>query len=127
MPGRSPGWNRTNRAHGKKVKIYYTVRELTSRLPELWALRSLGDEVLAGGPGGGFARAFSNQQLYNKGGRFTAATSAQKQQAAKLNVVYRGSLFLYGILILLGLSLVGMAIPLIWIIRLRPARVLSME
>jgi ABC-type antimicrobial peptide transport system permease subunit len=80
-----------------------------------------------GGPGGGFARAFSNQQLYNKGGRFTAATSAQKQQAAKLNVVYRGSLFLYGILILLGLSLVGMAIPLIWIIRLRPARVLSME
>jgi ABC-type antimicrobial peptide transport system permease subunit len=80
-----------------------------------------------GGPGAGFARAFTNQQLYNKGGRFTAATSTQKQQAAKLNVVYRGSLFLYGILILLGLSLIGMAIPLIWIIRLRPARVLSME
>jgi len=79
-----------------------------------------------GGPGG-FAGPFANQQLYNKGGRFAAATSAQKQQAAKLNVVYRGSLFLYGILILLGLSLVGMAIPLIWIIRLRPARVLSME
>jgi hypothetical protein len=45
---------RTNQAQGKKVKIYYTVRELTSRLPELWALRSLGDEVLAGGPGGGY-------------------------------------------------------------------------
>jgi hypothetical protein len=45
---------RTNQAGGKKVKIYYTVRELTSHLPELWALRSLGDEVLAGGKGGGF-------------------------------------------------------------------------
>jgi hypothetical protein len=41
-------------AQGRKVKIYYTVRELTTHLPELWALRSLGDEVLAGGPGGGF-------------------------------------------------------------------------
>jgi hypothetical protein len=44
----------TQQAQGKKVKIYYTVRELTTHLPELWALRSLGDEVLAGGPGGGF-------------------------------------------------------------------------
>ena len=41
-------------ARGAKVKIYYTVRELTARATELWALRSLGDEVLAGGPGGGF-------------------------------------------------------------------------
>ncbi|MFO1492951.1 MAG: DUF6067 family protein, partial [Kiritimatiellia bacterium] len=39
---------------GRKVKIYYTVRELTNRVTELWALRSLGGEVLAGGPGGGF-------------------------------------------------------------------------
>jgi hypothetical protein len=44
----------TNQSAGKKVKIYYTVRELTTHLPELWALRSLGDEVLANGPGGGF-------------------------------------------------------------------------
>jgi hypothetical protein len=44
----------TNQAEGRKVKIYYTVRELTSHLPELWALRSLGEEVLAGGPGGGY-------------------------------------------------------------------------
>jgi hypothetical protein len=29
------------------------VRELTNRAPELWALRSLGDEVFADGPGGG--------------------------------------------------------------------------
>jgi len=80
-----------------------------------------------GGPAGGLVRAFTNQQLYNKGGRFNTAAAAKQQQAAKLNVVYRGSLFLYGILILVGLSLLGMAIPLVWIIRLRPARVLSME
>jgi len=30
---------------GLKVKLYYTVRELTTRLPELWAFRSLGDEI----------------------------------------------------------------------------------
>ena len=40
-------------ARGMKVKIYYTVRELTNRAPEIFALRSLGDEVLAHGPGGG--------------------------------------------------------------------------
>jgi len=38
---------------GMKVKIYYTVRELTNHAPELFALRSLGDEVLSDGPGGG--------------------------------------------------------------------------
>ncbi|HLP58560.1 MAG TPA: glycoside hydrolase domain-containing protein, partial [Candidatus Deferrimicrobium sp.] len=38
-----------------KVKIYYTVRELSNIAPELFMLRSLGDEVLAYGPGGGFA------------------------------------------------------------------------
>ncbi len=31
------------------VNIYYTVRELTNHTPELWALRSLGDEVLVTG------------------------------------------------------------------------------
>lgn len=30
---------------GKKVKLYYTIRELTTRLPEFWALRSLGHEI----------------------------------------------------------------------------------
>ncbi|MCC6731018.1 MAG: hypothetical protein IT208_16965 [Chthonomonadales bacterium] len=39
---------------GMKVKLYYTVRELTNYVAELWALRSLGTEVLAGGDGGGF-------------------------------------------------------------------------
>ena len=34
---------------GAKVKIYYTVRELANRAPEIWALRSLGHEIFAGG------------------------------------------------------------------------------
>ncbi|MCC6928998.1 MAG: hypothetical protein IT359_08430 [Gemmatimonadaceae bacterium] len=42
-------------ARGMKVKIYYTVRELSNHAPELFALRSLGDEVLSTGPGGGFS------------------------------------------------------------------------
>ncbi len=42
-------------ARGMRVKIYYTVRELTNHAPELFALRSLGSEVIAPGPGGGFS------------------------------------------------------------------------
>jgi hypothetical protein len=38
---------------GVKVKIYYTVRELSNHVAELWALRSLGTEVFTDGPGGG--------------------------------------------------------------------------
>ena len=40
---------------GLRMKIYYTVRELSNRSPELFMLRSLGDEVLSYGPGGGFS------------------------------------------------------------------------
>jgi hypothetical protein len=39
---------------GLKVKLYNTVRELSNAVTELWALRSLGAEVLADGPGGGY-------------------------------------------------------------------------
>lgn len=39
---------------GIKVKLYFTVRELTYFVSEIWALRSLGTEILAGGGGGGF-------------------------------------------------------------------------
>lgn len=44
-------------AHSKgcKVKIYYTVRELANRAPELWALRSLGHEIFSAGKGNGFS------------------------------------------------------------------------
>lgn len=40
-------------AHNKNigVRLYYTTRELTVKIPELWALRSLGGEVIHDGPG----------------------------------------------------------------------------
>ncbi|MEG2066908.1 MAG: DUF6067 family protein [Tannerellaceae bacterium] len=40
-------------AHSKDldVRLYYTTRELTVKIPELWALRSLGSEVIHDGPG----------------------------------------------------------------------------
>ncbi len=41
-------------AKGAKVKAYYTLRELSDAFPEIWAIRSLGDEVLRGGNGGGY-------------------------------------------------------------------------
>jgi hypothetical protein len=40
-------------AKGIKVKLYYTIRELTYKAWELFALRSLGDEILNDGEGGG--------------------------------------------------------------------------
>lgn len=39
---------------GQKVKIYYTIRELTNYTAEIWALRSLGEEILGDGRGGGY-------------------------------------------------------------------------
>ena len=40
---------------GLKMKIYYTVRELSNHAAEIWAIRSLGTEVYADGPGGGYS------------------------------------------------------------------------
>jgi len=40
-------------ADSMRVKLYYTVRELTTRAPELFMLQSLGDEVFSSGDGGG--------------------------------------------------------------------------
>ena len=40
---------------GLKVKIYNTIRELSNRAPEFFALRSLGSEIFSSGPGGGFS------------------------------------------------------------------------
>jgi hypothetical protein len=44
-------------AHARemKVKIYYTIRELSNHAVELFALRSQGREIFSGGPGGGFS------------------------------------------------------------------------
>jgi hypothetical protein len=40
-------------AKGLMVKIYYTIRELSNHAAELFALRSLGDEIFPPGPGRG--------------------------------------------------------------------------
>jgi hypothetical protein len=42
-------------ARGMRVKIYYTVRELSNHASELFALRSLGGEIFSQGKGGGSA------------------------------------------------------------------------
>lgn len=42
-------------ARNMKVKIYNTVRELSNSCVELYALRSLGNEIFAEGTGGGFS------------------------------------------------------------------------
>ncbi|HUS87232.1 MAG TPA: glycoside hydrolase domain-containing protein [Bacteroidales bacterium] len=39
---------------GMKVKIYNTVRELSNRAPEIFAIRSFGHEIFSSGPGNGF-------------------------------------------------------------------------
>jgi putative ABC transport system permease protein len=70
------------------------------------------------GPMGGM-----NSRLYKEGSGF----SSSSQTAAELDVVFKGSIFLYGILILIFIGLLGMAVPIIWITRLKPARVLSIE
>ncbi len=46
---------------GIKVKLYYTIRELSNHAVELWALRSLGDEVYRDGPGFRLADQFVSQ------------------------------------------------------------------
>ncbi len=37
--------------HNLKVKLYYTTRELTVNAPEIWAMRSLNNEIIFPGPG----------------------------------------------------------------------------
>jgi ABC-type antimicrobial peptide transport system permease subunit len=73
----------------------------------------------------GMVSRLTQRNLYKQGGLFSSAPG--EEQSNQLQVVYQGSLLLYAILILLGISLLGMAIPVIWISRLKPARVLSME
>ncbi len=81
--------------------------------------------MVAAGPGQFMGGPMGGNTLYKEGGRFSVSSS--QDQTASLDVVYQGSMLLYGILILLGITLLGMVVPLIWITRLRPARVLSME
>ncbi len=50
-------------AMGLKVKIYNTIRELSNRAYETFALRSLGHEIYSAGPGGGFS--WLQEHIYN--------------------------------------------------------------
>ena len=52
---RMKGYIDTAHQLGLKVKIYNTVRELSDHAYELFALRSLGNEIYTPGPGGGFS------------------------------------------------------------------------
>ena len=62
----------TNRKSGIRTKIYYTVRELSNYAAELWAFRSLGDEIFTPGVGAQLADQFADDglggNLYAKGG-----------------------------------------------------------
>jgi len=53
-----------DRAHaaGMRVKLYYTIRELSNHTAEIWALRSLGDEVYVRGDGFRLADAFADEK-----------------------------------------------------------------
>jgi len=53
-PAETTSFINTYQAQGAKVKLYDTVRELTQNTAEIWALRSLNNEVLGTGGGGGF-------------------------------------------------------------------------
>ncbi|KAA9034366.1 hypothetical protein FW778_22635 [Ginsengibacter hankyongi] len=60
------------RSKGIRCKIYYTVRELSNHTPELWALRSLGNEIFTPGMGSQLADQFADDgtggNLYSTGG-----------------------------------------------------------
>ncbi len=54
-PGKMKDYIDEAHRRGLKVKIYYTIRELSNRAAELFALRSLGHEIFTDGPGGGYS------------------------------------------------------------------------
>lgn len=91
-----------------------------------WLLRddTAAEQELQAGQGMPAMRLMA-RNLYKEGGRFSAPGSDNPE--LKLEVVYRGSLLAYGVLIMLGISLLGTAVPVVWINRLQPARVLTME
>ena len=68
-------------ARGIKVKLYNTIRELTYKAHELFALRSLGDEILNDGEGGGH----SWMQEHLEDGYHSAWHAWRVDDAAMLN------------------------------------------
>ncbi len=71
-----------------------------------------------------FAR---DRSLYKEGSGFQGVSSESNESFATLDVTYRGVLFVYAALMLLVLSLFGMAIPVVRLVRLEPVKVLRME
>lgn len=52
-----------NRRAGIRTKLYYTVRELSNHAAEIWALRSMGDEIFTPGVGAQVANQFEDDGL----------------------------------------------------------------
>jgi hypothetical protein len=71
---RLAAYAREAHAAGMKVKIYYTVRELSNYTAEFWALRSLGDEVFRNGPGYQLADHFREQDAKKQDGPATGSS-----------------------------------------------------
>ncbi|OQP60470.1 hypothetical protein A3860_33665 [Niastella vici] len=76
----------TNRRSGIRTKIYYTVRELSNYAPEIWAFRSLGDEIFTPGLGAQLADQFADDglggNLYAKGGSWLVEHLRTRYDAA---------------------------------------------
>ena len=66
--------------NGMKVKVYYTVRELSNHCAELFPLRSLGFEVFSDGPGGGAS--WLHEHL---GGHYAPAWHESKLPSGKVD------------------------------------------
>lgn len=78
-------------------------------------------------PVGTVPRFFQGRSLYKEGSIFGGEVSQSTRELSTLHVTYRGVLFVYAALILVMLCLVGMAIPVVRLVRLEPVRVLRME
>ena len=79
----------TSQVHGagKRIKFYYTTRELTKNLPEFWALYSLNGEVIFPGPG----NAARTEALHPKGpGEWLMKNLREKYIPAWYNTVNSG-------------------------------------
>lgn len=75
-----------NRALGIRTKVYYTVRELSNRAPEIWPFRSLGDEIFTPGLGSQVADQFADDgtggNLYCTGGSWLVEHLRTRYDAA---------------------------------------------
>ncbi|TWF42278.1 hypothetical protein FHW36_10233 [Chitinophaga polysaccharea] len=75
-----------NRRIGISTKLYYTVRELTNYTPEIWALRSLGDEIFSPGKGSQLADQFADDgvggNLFSTGGPWLVEHLGKNYDAA---------------------------------------------